>query len=355
MSHLSLTQTQLAEYLEVALKADVVPFIQGIPGSGKSAIVKTVANKLNLHLIDLRLSQLMVYDLAGLISPNQQRDKATYLPIDVFPLESDTLPAGKQGFLIFLDEFNTADRTTMAGAYKLVLDRMIGNHKLHPHTRIICAGNQTTDNAITNNIGTAMQTRLVHITLDLNKKDFLEHIIKSNWNPMLVSYLHFNPSMISTFDPGKYDEVISFAVPRTWQFVNQQLSKGLLNLAEEIQYTVICGSVGEKAGTDFHSYIKFHKDIPSLQEILNDPKNCQLPSDDNIGAKWAIVGFLSDKYNSQTEQALVEYTTRLNENDLIVMAFRLALKRYPNLVRNPTVIGFIKGVNQLINQTNTNP
>ena len=36
MSHLSLTQTQLAEYLEVALKADVVPFIQGIPGSGKS-------------------------------------------------------------------------------------------------------------------------------------------------------------------------------------------------------------------------------------------------------------------------------------------------------------------------------
>lgn len=103
MSHLSLTQTQLAEYLEVALKADVVPFIQGIPGSGKSAIVKTVADKLNLHLIDLRLSQLMVYDLAGLISPNQQRDKATYLPIDVFPLESDTLPAGKQGFLIFLN------------------------------------------------------------------------------------------------------------------------------------------------------------------------------------------------------------------------------------------------------------
>lgn len=103
MSHLSLTQTQLAEYLEVALKADVVPFIQGIPGSGKSAIVKAVADKLNLHLIDLRLSQLMVYDLAGLISPNQQRDKATYLPIDVFPLENDQLPVGKQGFLIFLN------------------------------------------------------------------------------------------------------------------------------------------------------------------------------------------------------------------------------------------------------------
>ena len=37
------------------------------------------------------------------------------------------------------------------------------------------------------------------------------------------------------------------------------------------------------------------------------------------------------------------------------MAFRLALKRYPTLVRNATVINFIKGVNQLINQTNTNP
>ena len=355
MSYLSLTQSQLADYLEVAIKADVVPFIQGIPGSGKSAIVKSVADKLNLQLIDLRLSQLMVYDLAGLISPNQQRDKATYLPIDVFPLENDSLPQGKQGFLIFLDEFNTADRTTMAGAYKLVLDRMIGKHKLHPHTRIVCAGNQLTDNAITNNIGTAMQTRLVHITLDLNKKDFLEHIIKSNWNPMLVSYLHFNPSMISTFNPNKYDEVISFAVPRTWQFVNQQLNKGLLNMSDEIQYSAICSSVGEQAGTDFHSYIKLHKDIPSSQEILKDPLNCRLPTDDNIGAKWAIAGYLSDKYNPQTEQALVEYTARLNENDLIVMAFRLALKRYPTLVRNATVINFIKGVNQLINQTNTNP
>jgi Protein of unknown function (DUF815). len=56
----------LVKSVEVAVKSGVVPFIQGSPGIGKSDIVKQVANKYKLKLIDIRLSQCDPTDLCGL-------------------------------------------------------------------------------------------------------------------------------------------------------------------------------------------------------------------------------------------------------------------------------------------------
>lgn len=355
MSYLHMTQNQLAAYLPIAMKADVVPFIIGEPGMGKSAIVKEIAEKENLELIDLRLSQLMVYDLAGLISPDEHRTKAKYLPVDIFPLEGDDLPKGKSGYCLFLDEFNSADRTTLAGAYKLILDRKIGDHNLHPNTRIICAGNRIKDNAITNRIGTAMQSRLVHIEMENSIKEFREYAEESNWDPIILSYFHFQPAMINTYKPEDAENVTTFATSRTWEFLNKQLSLLLKQNDQDMIDTVICGTIGEQAGTDFASYLRIFKDLPSLNDILTNPSTCKIPQDDNIGGKWAVSAFLADKFNQQTEKALVEYITRLNEPDLVVLAFRMAIKRYPLLARNAEVMQFVRGTNQLINQTTFNP
>ena len=48
----------LKDLLKVCLLSDVVPFIVGSAGIGKSAIVKQLAEENNLDLIDLRLTQL---------------------------------------------------------------------------------------------------------------------------------------------------------------------------------------------------------------------------------------------------------------------------------------------------------
>ena len=44
------------------------------------------------------------------------------------------------GWLIFLDELTSAPKHLQAPAYKLILDRMIGTHKLHPRVVIAAAG-----------------------------------------------------------------------------------------------------------------------------------------------------------------------------------------------------------------------
>ena len=47
-----------------------------------------------------------------------------------------------------MDEFNSALPSVQAACYKLVLDRMVGQHHLHKKCFIVACGNKETDNAI---------------------------------------------------------------------------------------------------------------------------------------------------------------------------------------------------------------
>ena len=344
----TLTQNQLIKYIPIAMKANIVPFITGQPGAGKSSIVKRVAEEWNMHLIDLRLSQLLPYDLLGLISPNTEKSKASYLPLNTFILEGDEIPNGKKGVILFLDEFNSADKSTMAAAYKLILDRQVGQHKLHPNTRIICAGNRIKDNAIVNRIGTAMQTRLVHIELDSNNKDFIEYASREKWNPMLLGYFHFRPEMINTYNPNQADEVNTFATNRTWEFLANQLPLLLNQGDKDLLIAAVCGTIGDKAGSDFCSYLDLFDKIPTLEEILSNPNKCRIPNDSDIGSKWAICSFLADKYSDDNVEAILTYTLRLDEPDLIVMALRTAINYYPKLIQNKQVQTFLQEASALM-------
>ena len=48
---------QAAEMARKILKANLVPYLAGSPGVGKSAVAQTLAKHYNLKLIDIRLSQ----------------------------------------------------------------------------------------------------------------------------------------------------------------------------------------------------------------------------------------------------------------------------------------------------------
>ena len=89
--------TEAAQCLSMCFQARLVPMLSGDPGIGKSSITDQVADKYRLHMIDIRLSQYDQVDLNGF--PMLNGPRATYKPMDVFPLEGDPIPKGKDGFL----------------------------------------------------------------------------------------------------------------------------------------------------------------------------------------------------------------------------------------------------------------
>lgn len=84
------------------------------PGVGKSDLIKAVAKKLNLFLIDVRLSTCDPCDLTGL--PSIENGRSVWSPNTAFPLATDTIPAGYDGWLLFLDEITNAPMAVQAAA-----------------------------------------------------------------------------------------------------------------------------------------------------------------------------------------------------------------------------------------------
>lgn len=54
---------QAADLIILAMRANLVTMLHGSPGIGKSDIVRSIAKKLKLHLIDIRLAQCDPCDL----------------------------------------------------------------------------------------------------------------------------------------------------------------------------------------------------------------------------------------------------------------------------------------------------
>lgn len=303
MSNITVKPSQATEIIEATLKAKLVPFIKGSPGIGKSSIIRTIADKYNLEVIDLRLSQCDPTDLNGF--PNLKGNKATYLPMDTFPLEGDTLPNGKEGWCIFLDEFNSAPISVQAAAYKLVLDRQVGLHKLHEKVVIVCAGNLETDNAIVHSMSTALQSRLVHLTLKYDNEEWTNWAIKNKINPIIISYLQYKPTNGFNFNPESPDD--TYPCPRTWEFASRLMEH--IDIDTITGLYALAGTIGEGTARELLTFIKVYKDLPTINQIIANPETVIIPEE--ISSQYALTGLISSNANENNFTQLMKFVSRL--------------------------------------------
>lgn len=331
MSYQLANARQVKTMVERAVMAGLVPFIQSSPGIGKSAIVHAVAAENNLAVIDHRLSTSAPEDLTGLPFRRQKDGRAEFVPFgDLFPLEGDEIPEGKTGWLLFLDEFNSAPKSVLAAAYKLVLDRMVGQYKLHPNVAIVCAGNLMTDKAIVNNIGTALQSRLVHIQMEVNHTVWLEDVaLPKHWDSRVVAYLSMHPNKLNVFDADHQDR--TFNCPRTWDMVNRYLKTrpGELDMEDQI---FICGTIAAEEGVSFCQFTKVFKTLVTLKEIIKDPMAAKLPPDSP--SAWATCMSLVELTDDSNYPSVYDYVERMDMSFRVLFT-RALMAQKPELRANP--------------------
>lgn len=333
------TPRQAKAAIADCIEAGLVPFLQSSPGLGKSSIHHEVANEFNLLLMDERLSTRSPVDLAGI--PDFQgagNDRiATYTPFDVYPTTHTPLPKGKDGWMIFFDEFNSGSKSVQAAAYKLILDRMVGLHKLHSNVVMACAGNLATDRAIVTSMSTAMQSRLVHIEMVVSQKEWLEDVaLKQNYDPRIIAYLSYQPSKLMDFRPDHNEK--TFCCPRTWEFMNR-LIKGKDVTNEKTP--LYAGTITSGVAVDFVTFTKVYKHMPQLKQILDDPTGTDVPQEQPT--RWAVISHLMEKANQDNFTDLCTYVNRF-PSDFRVLFFRSIIARQPKMRSHP---GFIKAMSEL--------
>lgn len=335
------TPRQVRKFMMQVIEAGLVPYLQSSPGMGKSSITGSVSDEYSLIMIDHRLSTSGPEDLSGL--PHFNKDgEACFAPFaDLFPLNGRDIPKGKQGWMLFLDEFNAASKSVQAAAYKLILDRKVGQHELHPNVVVVAAGNLATDKAIVNPLSTAMQSRLVHIEMEINFKEWLEDVaLKQNYDQRIIAYLSMYNERLMDFRPEHQER--TFCCPRTWEFVNKLISGR--NVDDE-QAVLLAGTITSGTAADFVQFTKVYQDLISINEILKDPLTCKMP--DSVSAKWAVITHIMSQITPDNFADLSKYADRFTM-DFRILFYRTVLVRKPELRLHPSFASAMSGLSRYL-------
>ena len=310
------TLKQVAPLIPKLWKAGIVPFLHSSPAQGKSSLSKQLAEQFKLKVIDLRLTELDSTDLSGL--PYFNNGKAEFMPFNTFPLQDTPVPKGYEGWLIILDEFNSANQAVMAAAYKLVLDRMVGQHKLHDKVAMLACGNLESDNAIVNPMSTALISRFAHFNIDINVDDWLEWASKAGIDYRITSYINFKKTNLYTFKP---DATEPYASPRTWEMVSKVIKD-----SDEVSTLLVSSLIGDGVANEFVQYTKLYHKLPTLKDILDNPTGIEIPND--LATTWAVMSMVTHSMTVDNQAKLTVFLRRLS-SELQYCALREIKYRNP--------------------------
>lgn len=331
---MSLSPSEVYEFVTMAMSCRQVPYIAGPPAIGKSQVVKQVADDANAHMIDLRLSQILSEDMTGLPERDETTGKAKYLPFDTFPLEGDTIPAGKSGWVLFLDELSSATEEVLAASYSLILDRTVGGKKLHDKCLVVAAGNRASDSAIARELPDTLITRMLPCEMKVSTKDWITWAEGyANANEHIVAFIEKNPNMLYAPTKAKdRQELETFATPRGWEKVfahmnlhekrsgkvaktdaagiptgeigSEPISEPILNLMQ--------GAVGFMAARAFRDEYDESIQLPYPWEVAQSPSSTRIPPT-NVG-KAKMITELSKFFieaDEQSRDSVLSYVNRI--------------------------------------------
>lgn len=317
---------QLREALIKDFRVGLTPMVTSSPGMGKSDIIKDVAKLFNLKVIDLRLSQCEPVDMQGY--PGVVNNRMTFFAPEFFPLESDPIPEGYKGWVLFLDEFNSANQQTESAAYRLLLDREVYKYKLHPLCVVVAAGNLITDRAIVTAQSTGTTSRLNHYRLKVDHKLWIEWANSHDIDHRIISFIKFKPNLLHKFDPATSE--MTFPCPRTWAFASKVVSTE--EKIDKLTKIRLAGTIGEGAAIEFSTYSEIYQNLPTIEQIMNDPRSGWKPPTEP-SEQYAITTMLAHEANLPNINKIITAMERL-PLDFQIITIKDMYKKTPELKDN---------------------
>jgi len=243
-----------------ALKAGHTTFIKGHPGVGKSAMARELATSLGLskNFHDIRISQREPADVMGCYMPCHKTGV-----MKLFPPHWVKSLCDKPGFL-FLDEMNAAtSRLMQACAYQICLEKRVGEYAFHPETRIMAAGNLADSGAIVADLSSALNNRLVHLTLKADVKEWLKWAKSSGQIASeIIGYFEKNTRTELLYNQDGHD---AFPSPRSWA-----MASSLLQHSEpKDRKRLLAGCIGAKATEGFLKFYQLQSRISASDIVVN--------------------------------------------------------------------------------------
>ena len=310
--------------LKLAIKHSIARkrplFIWGQPGIGKSDLVAEVARSQGRPLIDIRLPLMEPTDIRGIpyLADVKVYDKEGNLVRDEqgvpitdkqfrWSTPSDLPTDEMSRALVFFDEMSAAPPSVQAATYQIILNRRIGNYVMPKDVVIVAAGNRVKDKGVAYNMPMPLANRFTHLTLEVDKDDWLEWATLNRVHKDVVGYINFQGGDLNQFNPSA--EGYAFATPRSWYFASELLQEegvdGKLidtSLPSDVLGDMIKGTIGEGVGTKFMTYRNQAANLPHAKDVLSG-KITKLNTK-QIDVMYALVTALCYELKDQAERGI---------------------------------------------------
>lgn len=290
-----------------------IPYLEGPPGIGKTAIISEKIKDLNWSLLTIQPALKPIEEYGGIprfryIQIDGEKILATEWSIPDILVELHKRSKEYDIVVFFWDDIHLCGPEHLALMQECFTERSIRGYRLPANVGIVLAGNDS-NKAGYRSLSSAIINRCVklpvHPSFEEWKNDFA---IKNDVHPGIVSFL--GNTMYTKYFQEEEQIDAPWASVRQWtrlsNFVTEyEKTMGTMSPDSLLYYAT--GSVGNEAASQFAKYYEIFSKF-DLEKIFKESKNFRLPEDviDRYALIFAVNNYFINNYSKNTKKLLTE-------------------------------------------------
>ena len=277
------------------------------PGVAKSAIGKSIAEKMEFRYMDIRLSMVDETDVGLYPVVSEVESGGKMIKCLDFVVPRWAIEANKQPTIIHFEELNRASQQVRNAALQILLERQIGtDFNFNENVLMMSSGNLgDEDGTDVEEFDSALNNRLVHINHSLSVDEWLGDFATNNCHKLITSFIKAHPEQMYKSS----ENTKAYATPRSWTMLSEFIVCNFGQDASPRDFLPLLKEVS--SGYLGNSAVKF---VQYCEDMLNISINDVINNYDGI--KKDLEKYNRDK-NSELIQSLKEIDiTKLNKKQL---------------------------------------
>jgi len=272
INDISVLNDKERDYFMMMKSQSGVLFLSSKPGIAKSAIIRSIAKKMNFSYIDLRLSMLDETDI-GLYPKIKEFDEEEYL-YHVTPYWAKL--ANDRPTIVHFEELNRTTLNVRNAALQILLERQIGPFfRFNENVFMVSSGNMgDKDGTDVEEFDKALDGRLIQVFHDLTLEEWIDYFAKENVHQPIIDFLTLNRNYYYQY-PSDSSRYRSYASPRSWTFLSDFITENFGRNAKPEEYINFLMKYGYGyVGDSITPYIRFCRtNRITVNDVLNDFEN----------------------------------------------------------------------------------
>jgi hypothetical protein len=280
------------DMLRIACLANKAVLLIGDPGVGKTSIVRKIGAEMGLEVHELLGSTLDPTDVGGL--PVKHTDTEGRAVVERIPLKA-IRDACDRPAILFLDELASAPAAVQAAFLRLILDRVAGDLRLHKDSIVMAATNPPEQTPGGFDLTAPIMGRVAVVKFRPDDNEVLDYMRSLGNHESDDAFERALADEASVFAAiaDQTPELIQIDIPKVavqggQPWASPRQCESMLRLRAVAQtanmdplgdavFNLMAGSIGWNAAIVYNGVLKMITELPSAQEIADDPENAKLP------------------------------------------------------------------------------